>query len=82
MRSDKSLLGVDVEQVRAKLLAGVNFEQVQAELMAALDGITAGKGHCDLVEVPGLGRRPRFLMQCKGRSNSSMSHLSRMISRL
>ena len=52
MRSDKYLLRVDVEQVRAKLLAGVNFEQVRAELMAALDGIAAGKSHCDVVEVP------------------------------
>ena len=42
MRSDKYLLGVDVEQVCAKLLAGVNFEQVHAELMAALGGIAAG----------------------------------------
>jgi hypothetical protein len=55
MRSDKSLWGVDVEEVRAKLLAGVNFEQVRAELMAALDGIAAGKSHCDVVEVPGVG---------------------------
>ena len=57
MRSDKYLLDVDVEQVRAKLLAGVNFEQVHAELMAALDGIAAGKSHCncDVVEVPGVG---------------------------
>jgi hypothetical protein len=27
MRSGKYLLGVDVEQVRAKLLAGINFEK-------------------------------------------------------
>ena len=82
MRSDKYLLGVEVEQVPAKLLAGLNFEQVHAELMAALDGIAAGKSHCDVVEVPGVGRRSRFLMQYRGRSNSSMSHLSRMIFRL
>jgi hypothetical protein len=55
MPSDKYPLGVDVEQVRAKLLAGVNFEQVNAELMAALDGIASGKSHCDVVEVPGVG---------------------------
>jgi hypothetical protein len=55
MRSDKSRSGVDVEQIRAKLLAGINFEQVRAELMAALDGIAAGKNHCDVVEVPGVG---------------------------
>ena len=55
MPYDKYPLGVDVEQIRAKLLAGVNFEQVHAELMAALDGIAGGKGHCDLVEVPGVG---------------------------
>jgi hypothetical protein len=55
MRSDKCLLGVDADQVRAKLLAGVNFEQVHAELMAALDGIAAGKSHCDIVEVPRVG---------------------------
>jgi hypothetical protein len=55
MSFDKYLLGVDVEQVRAKLLAGVNFEQVHAELMAALDGIAAGKSHCDVVEVAGVG---------------------------
>jgi hypothetical protein len=48
-------LRVDVEQAHAKLLAGVNFEQCHAELMAALDGIAAGKGHYDLVEVPGHG---------------------------
>ena len=34
-------------------VAGVNFGQVHAELMAALDGIAAGKGHYDLVEVAG-----------------------------
>ena len=55
MRSDKYPLGVDVELVRAKLLAGVNLEQVHAELMAALEGIAAGKGHRDLVEVPRVG---------------------------
>jgi hypothetical protein len=55
MRSDEYLLGVDVDQGGAKLLAGVNFEQIHAELMAALDGIAAGKGHCDLVELPGVG---------------------------
>ena len=80
MPYDKYPLGVDVEQVRAKLLAGVNFEQVHAELMAALGGIAAGKGHCDLVEVPGVGTTIKILYA--GRSNSSMSHLSRMISRL
>ena len=79
MRSDKSLLGVDVEQVRAKLLAGVNFEQVHAELMAALDGIAAGKGAATLLRSHRV-RRPRFLMQCRGRPNSSMRHLSRTIS--
>ena len=52
---------VDVEQVRAKLLAGVNFEQVHAELMAALGGIAAGKGHSDLVEVPGVGTTIKIL---------------------
>jgi hypothetical protein len=61
MRSGKYLLGVDVEQVRAKLLAGINFEQVHAELMAALDGIAAGKGHCDVVEVPGVGTTTKIL---------------------
>ena len=61
MWSGKYLLGVDVEQVRAKLLAGVNFEQVHAELMAALGGIAAGKGHCDLVEVPGVGTTIKIL---------------------
>ena len=55
MPSDKYRLGVHVDQVRAKLLAGINFEQVHAELMAALDGIAAGKGHCDFVEVPQVG---------------------------
>ena len=55
MPSDKYLLGVDVEQVGAKLLAGVNFEQVHAELMAALDGVAGGKGPCDFVEVPQVG---------------------------
>ena len=47
--------GVHVDPVRATLLAGINFEQVHAELMAALDGIAAGKGHCDFVEVPQVG---------------------------
>jgi hypothetical protein len=55
MPSDEYRLGVHVEQTRAKLLAGVNFEQVHAELMAALDGIAAGKGHYDFVEVPQTG---------------------------
>ena len=45
----------------------VNLEQVHAELMAALDGIAAGIGHCDCVEVHELGRRSRFWMQCRGR---------------
>ena len=76
MPSDKYRLGVHVDQVRAKLSADINFEQVHAELMAALDAIAAGKGHCDLVEVPRVGRGPRFLMRCRARSNSSMSHLS------
>jgi hypothetical protein len=48
-------LSVDVEQICAKLLAGVNFEQVHAELMAALEGIAAGKGHCDFIEVLPVG---------------------------
>ena len=61
MRSGEYPLGVDVEQVRAKLLAGVNFEQVHAELMAALGGIAAGKGHSDLVEVPGVGTTIKIL---------------------
>ena len=61
MRSDKSRSGVDVEQVRAKLLAGINFEQVHAELIAALDGIAAGKRHCDLVEVPRVGTTIKVL---------------------
>ena len=55
MPSDKYRLGVQVDQVRAKLLAGINFEQVHAELMAALDGVAAGKGPCDFVEVPQVG---------------------------
>ena len=55
MPSDKYRLDVHVDPVRAKLLAGINFEQVHAELMAALDGIAAGKGHCDFVEVPQVG---------------------------
>ena len=61
MRSDEYLSGVDIEQCAAKLLAGVNLEQVHAELMAALDGIAAGKGHCDLVEVPGVGTSIKIL---------------------
>ena len=61
MPYDKHPLGVDVEQVRARLLAGVNFEQVHAELMAALGGIAAGKDHCDLVEVPGVGTAIKIL---------------------
>jgi hypothetical protein len=55
MPSDKYRLGVHVDQVRAKLLADINFEQVHAELMAALGAIAAGKGHCDVVEVPQVG---------------------------
>ena len=55
MPSDKYRLGVQVDQVRAKLLAGINFEQVHAELMAALDGVAGGKGPCDFVEVPQVG---------------------------
>jgi hypothetical protein len=82
MRSDKSRSGVDVEQVRAKLLARINFEQVHAELMAALDGMQPARITATLLRSRGLGRRSRFLMQYRGRSNSSMSHLSRMISRL
>ena len=54
MPSDKYRLGVH-DQVRAKLLADINFEQVHAGLMAALDGIAAGKGHFDFVEVPQVG---------------------------
>ena len=82
MPSDKYRLGVRVDQVRAKLLAGINFEQVHAELMAALDGVAGGKGPCDFVEVPQVGTTTKILMQCRGRSNSSMSHLSRTISTL
>jgi hypothetical protein len=29
--------------------------------MAALDGIAAGKGHCDVVEVPGVGTTTKIL---------------------
>jgi hypothetical protein len=54
-KSEKYPLSVDVEQICAKLLAGVNFEQVHAELMAALEGIAAGKGHCDFIEVLPVG---------------------------
>jgi hypothetical protein len=42
-------------------LADINFEQVHAELMAALDGIAAGKKHCDFVEVPQAGTKIKIL---------------------
>ena len=80
MPSDKYRLDVHVDQVYAKLLAGINFEQVHAELMAT--GLQPARGTATLLRSQRLVRRPRFLMQCKGRSNSSMSHLSRMISTL
>jgi hypothetical protein len=61
MRGEKHWLPVHVDQVRAKLLADINFEQVHAELMAALDGIAAGKKHCDFVEVPQAGTKIKIL---------------------
>jgi hypothetical protein len=82
MPSEKYRLGIHVDQVRAKLLADINFEQVHAELMAALDAIAPARGTATLLRSQRLVRRPRFLMQCKGRSNSSMSHLSRTMSTL
>jgi hypothetical protein len=59
MPSNKYRLGVHVDQVRAKLLGDINFQQVYA--MAALDAITAGKRHCDFVEVPQVGTTTKIL---------------------
>jgi hypothetical protein len=80
MPSDKYRLDVQVDPVRAKRLVGINFEQVHAELMAALDEIAAAKGTAILLRSHRLVRRSRFLIQRKGPSNSSMSHLSPIIS--
>ena len=82
MPSDNYRLGVHVDQVRAKLLAGINFEQVHADLMVALDGIAAGKGHCDFVEIPRVRTTTTIFDVVQRRSNSFTNHSSRTISTL